>query len=72
MFVHPYLAAKFAEERRRDLIAQAETHRRVRAARDGRPTGRFTTRVRWGRVACVISAVVTQSGRVRRPLPDEA
>jgi hypothetical protein len=71
MFVHPYMAAKIAEERRRDLIAQAEAHRRVRAAREGRPRTP-TTRVRGGRAARVISAVVARSVRGRRPLRDEA
>jgi len=71
MFVHPYMAAKIAEERRRDLIAQAEAHRRLRAARDGHPTGLRTPRRR-GRGVRVISAVVTRSVRGRRPLPDEA
>lgn len=68
MFVHPYIAAKLAEEHRRDLIAQAEVHRRVRAALNGRPT----TQGRLRRIASLIQAVVARSVRARRPLPDEA
>ena len=71
MFHHPYMAAKIAEERRQDLIAQAQAHHRVRIARDGRPAA-DPTQSRISRAASVIKAVATRSVRARRPLPHEA
>ena len=37
MSMHPTIAAAVAEERRRDMIADAEAHRIARAARASRP-----------------------------------
>lgn len=44
MRLHPYVAAKIADERRRDLIAEANAERLSRAARECRPTAPQPTR----------------------------
>jgi hypothetical protein len=73
MSLQPYIALKIADERHRDLIAQAEAHRRVRAATDRQPTTRGRSVLGGAcRAARIATAVIRWSTGARRPLPDEA
>jgi hypothetical protein len=58
MFPHPYITAKVAEERRRDLIAHADAYRLARAAREGRPAERRQHRLAIVRVPAQLTYFV--------------
>jgi hypothetical protein len=51
MSMHPYITARYDEERRREWLAQAETDRLVRAARPRRRPAREWLRRGWRLVA---------------------
>ena len=71
MILHPYVTAKVAEERRRDLIAQADAYRLARMAREGRPAGHGPHRVAVVRLPAQLArfiVLVSQRGaRALRP-----
>ena len=51
MTMHPYITARYDEERRREWLAQAETERLVRATRPRRRPAREWLRRGWRLVA---------------------
>ena len=67
MYLHPEITAKFAEQRRRDLIAEADAYRLARAAREGRPQRSGHARVHLvAKLACFVNPFTRRGARPLR------